>query len=196
MNNKNDVQRQISTTNQKPQHPSLPPKPTFDRFNKENYYNPFNTPNNENSRPSIHQTSNTPTNLIADGEHIKSTGMQYVKHSQQLHPFQVVMDLNRVYSKIENHFSFLAVHVHEILPFLQKTITTALDTSFASNHSHERNINSLKIRKNSQNADTTIQPLSSSASQYNLDYDPKDKINIRSKNRFLSGSRSQLIAQR
>ena len=80
-------------TNQKPQHPSLPPKPTFDRFNKENYYNPFNAPNNENSRPSIHQTSNTPTNLTPDGEHVKSTGMQYVKHSQQLHPFQVFMDL-------------------------------------------------------------------------------------------------------
>ena len=93
MNNKNDVQRQIPMTNQKPQHPSLPPKPTFDRFNKENYYNPFNAPNNENSRPSIHQTSNTPTNLTSDGEHVKSTGMQYVKHSQQLHPFQVFMDL-------------------------------------------------------------------------------------------------------
>ena len=94
MNNKNDVQRQIPINNQKPQHPSLPPKPTFDRFNKENYYNPFNAPNNENSRPGIHQTSNTPTNLIpSDGGHIKSTGMQYVKHSQQLHPFQVVIDL-------------------------------------------------------------------------------------------------------
>ena len=94
MNNKNDVQRQIPMTNQKPQHPSLPPKPTFDRFNKENYYNPFNTPNNENSRPSIHQTSNTPTTLItSNGEQLKSTGMQYVKHSQQLHPFQVFMDL-------------------------------------------------------------------------------------------------------
>ena len=93
-------------------------------------------------------------------------------------------------------FSFLAFHVHEILSSLQKTLTTALDTSFTSNHSHERNINSLKIRKNSHNADGTIPPLSSSASQYNLDYDHKDKINIRSKNRFLSGSRSQLIAQR
>ena len=40
-------------------------------------------------------------------------------------------------------------------------------------------------------------PLSSSASQYNLDYDHKDiKISGKTKSRFLSGSRSHLIAQR
>ena len=72
---------------------------------------------------------------------------------------------------------------------LQKT---SIDTSIMSNH-YERNINSLKIRKNSED---TITPLSSSASQYNLDYEQKDKVSGKSKSRFLSGSRSQLIAQR
>ena len=59
-------------------------------------------------------------------------------------------------------------------------------------HPYERNLNSLKIRKNS---DDKI-PLSKSASQYNIDYAHKDKGSAKTKNRFLSGSRSQLIAQR
>ena len=73
----------------------------------------------------------------------------------------------------------------------QKSISSATDTTIMS-HPYERNINSLKIKKNSE--DTT--PLSSSASQYNLDYDHKDKLNGKTKSRFLSGSRSQLLAQR
>merc|ERR1711902_35846 len=48
------------------------------------------------------------------------------------------------------------------------------------------------MKKNSEE----LAPLSSSASQYNLDYDHKDiKVNGRNKSRFLSGSRSHLIAQ-
>ena len=69
---------------------------------------------------------------------------------------------------------------------------TSIDTSIMSSH-YERNVNSLKLRKNSED---TTNPLSSSASQYNLDYEQKDKVTGKSKSRFLSGSRSQLIAQR
>jgi hypothetical protein len=69
---------------------------------------------------------------------------------------------------------------------------TSIDTSVMSNH-YERNVNSLKVRKNSEDTST---PLSSSVSQYNLDLHQKDKVVAKSKSRFLSGSRSQLIAQR
>ena len=75
----------------------------------------------------------------------------------------------------------------------QKSIPSAIDITSGLSSQQERNVNSLKMKKNSEE----LAPLSSSASQYNLDYDHKDiKVNGRNKSRFLSGSRSHLIAQR
>ena len=89
MINHDSIPKAFSSINTKLHHPSLPPKPPFDKFNKENYYSPFIIHPNENSKTDIHQTPHSNNSLLAKSEQYKPHGIQYSKHSQQLHPFKV-----------------------------------------------------------------------------------------------------------